>query len=140
MLNMQEIFPKSIVERDDAISDPSLDNLQIFFRARIREWNQPIYSGECFSVGQFSDFTSKLKPEVAFLLIPSSLSILFDWDGSAVSSSALGLLSDLILGSGTTEIPSAFSDEFDRLVSFVTRNQLDTSVEWKCIQECYHFA
>ncbi len=96
-----------------------------------------MFSGECFTVGAFSDFTSRLDPQTAFGLLPSALAILKEWDGSELSETALCLLSDLATTSETTELPVKVRDDWKDLEAFIQRNCLIESVYWSALKSWY---
>lgn len=134
---MNELFPESASARDSLITDPTPEKLRNFFKARIKEWRQPIFSGECFTVGTFTDLTTRLETSTAFALIPAGLEILMEWDGSEISQTALALLCDLADASATTELPVTLSTHWKDLEVFVEKNNLGDSVFWQSLQSRY---
>lgn len=134
---MKELFPESAPVRDAVVQQPSAENLRAFFKARIREWRYPMFSGEAFTVGTFDDLSTRIDETTAFSLIPTALEIVLGWDRSEISETALALMADLAAASKTTEVPHALEARWAELEDVVERNQLGESQFWQHLLSWY---
>jgi len=134
---MDELFPESVPARETVLSAPTEENLRAFFKARIAEWPHTTISGECFTAGTFGDFTAKLGPATAFALIPASLRILKEFDGTEGAVVALSLLYSLAVATDTTELHHDLASQWTALEGLLERNGLADSVYWDGLKSWY---
>ena len=104
------VFKSGHSEIEILRTEASPDHLRSFFRDRIREWRNPLFSGECFTIGVFDDLTEAITPGTAFALLPTAIAITREWSGSEIQITALALIEDLARKSGTTQIPVGLLD------------------------------
>ena len=100
------IFESGHSETEILRTEASPDHLRCFFHARIREWRQPLFSGECFTIGVFDDLIDAISPETAFALLPTAIAIAREWADSEIQLTALSLVEELARKSATTQIPA----------------------------------
>jgi len=114
-----ELFHTGLEEIDALKNSASSEVLHAFFRKRMQEWPHPMISFECGTVGTFCDLVDKLKPEIAFELIPVAVDIVCNSANADLETkkTAVSLLWALIRKSDTTEIPNKMEALINDLIN-----------------------
>ncbi len=54
-----------------------VESLRRLYDARLVGWGKPFFSGECFTIGTFSDLEEEIESDVAFGLVGAAVEIVW---------------------------------------------------------------
>jgi hypothetical protein len=83
-----------------------VQSLRRLYDARLAGWGKPFFSGECFTIGTFSDLEEEIESDVAFRLVGAAVDIVLEQSRADEMVFALSLLRTLAEATNTTEVPA----------------------------------
>jgi hypothetical protein len=106
-----------------------VESLRRLYDARLAGWGKPFFSGECFTIGTFSDLEEEIESDVAFGLVGAAVEIVLEQSRADDMVFAISLLRTLVEATHTTEVPSALRAAFQTLIA--KARALGIEAEWQ---------
>lgn len=112
--------------------DGNGESLRQLFDARVAGWGKPFVSGECFTIGTFSDLEQDIESDAAFRLVGTAVDIALEQNQADGLLCALSLLQTLVEATHTTEVPTPLKAAFHALAA--NARALSSEAEWQVSQ------